>query len=500
MDRILPMKLPYTDTDTMSALRMHIWRVLLLLGICLMLLLIFHLNPDFEFAGYSHEEHINNTPDLNNHKHSDSVRNLQSVQSYDKQSQKDDFSIHTQERNHFKFKFGGFVFKETGSSFYLTADITSCMTHSFSPYVEQEAAKRFLDPAHDNIYYANSPALVWYKGELVLVTRIWLDREKYEPKSDWPSNHFADNFLYTQKFDRELRPVSNGTIIGIPSPKQWWVGDGPIEPRIFVSKGRLFITFNAAMAFRQMFYMDFTVIWDYDMNMPIIPNIEGGTPMINATEPGDMPRDKHWMALQIADVLYFVHNLDPLRVLKCDPLSGQCKFVYKAKQSQGGVAFADQVSHLRGGTPFEVYSYPYYISVAHSTMYKSSNGHRFYTAHLVVLCVEPWRVVYVSDDLKIDPEIYENTPMVRPRWIDDGFIFPVGIILENTDWLTIGVHVNDHSSILLRFKGIKALMSAIIEQDRKQGATDGPPIGYLQNHIHQRLQNITNMHFIHSPK
>ena len=399
------------------------------------------------------------------------------------------------ERHALKFRLGGYLFKETGRTYYLEADLTSCLIHSFSPYVEREAAKRFLDPAHDNIYFANSPAVVWYKGEVVLITRIWLDREKYEPKSDWPANHFADNFLYTQKFDSHMRPVSAGHILGIPSPKQWWVGDGPIEPRVFVAQNRLFVSFNAAMAFKQMYYMDFTVMWDYDRNIPILPHIKGGTPMVNVTEPGDMPRDKHWMALLQKDDLYFVHNLDPLRVLHCE-LDGQCEFVHKEEVST--MTSFDSFSHLRGGTPFELYEWPYYISVAHSTLYKSSSGHRYYTAHLVVLCVKPWRIVYVSDDLKVHDEVYKQAPMVRPRYIDDGFVFPVGIILENPDWMSLGVHVNDYSSVLLRFKGMKPLMRAIMMQDKLQGARTGPPAGYIQKHIHETQQNLTKLEFVHS--
>lgn len=157
-------------------------------------------------------------------------------------------------------------------------------------------------------------------------------------------------------------------------PKQWWVGDGPIEPRLVSVKGKLFISFNAAMAFKVQNYMDWTVstisatvhctlhrvymykilvhvymytvsmdaapltatyriqfffkvLWDYDLNLPLIPRIKGGSPMVNATEKNDMPRDKHWMALVQDDELYFVHNLDPLRVMHCD-LDAYCEFVH----------------------------------------------------------------------------------------------------------------------------------------------------------------------------
>ena len=405
-----------------------------------------------------------------------------------------DQTIYTKERLPFPYTQTGWMFGETGRTYYVKRDVTITMVHSFSPYVEREAARRFLDPPHDNVYFANSPAVLWHKGELILVTRIWLDREKYEPKKDWPANHFADNYLYTQRFDHHLRPVSNGSIIGIPAPKQWWVGDGPIEPRLTKVKGRVFISFNAAMAFGPNKFMDFTILWDLEQNLVIVPKISGGTPMVNATEKDDMPRDKHWMALIQNDQLYFVHNLDPLRVMKCS-LEGFCDFVHNEKDKSGFI-FQHHISHLRGGTPFVHYLGSYYISIAHSTMYKKGNHHRYYTAHLVVLCVRPYRIVYVSDEFHVHPQVYRDAPMVRPRWIDDGFIFPVGLIIENTDSIIIGVHVNDFSSILLRMRGVHALMQNVIQLDQRQNPKKGPPIGYLHKHIHDTQTNITKLEFV----
>jgi len=111
---------------------------------------------------------------------------------------------------------------------------------------------------------------------LLLTYLLTYVARRYEAKNNWPSNHFADNWLYTQRFDRHMRPTGPGRIIGIPAPKQWWVGDGPIEPRVVTVAGRVLVTFNAAMAFAHQTYMDFTVLWDIDNDLPIIPRIEGG--------------------------------------------------------------------------------------------------------------------------------------------------------------------------------------------------------------------------------
>ena len=462
----------------MRLLSPKLHRGLLLLCIVAMLLFLFVLNPE--------------TPVTTASKGDLSFLRMRNVRNM-RQKVKDS-KIYTQERLGFDYTQGGSMFKETGRTYEVAVDVMTTIAHSFSPYVEREASRRFLDPARDNVYFANSPAVLWDKDKLILVTRIWLDREKYEAKKDWPANHFADNFLYTQKFDHHMRPVSNGSIIGIPSPKQWWVGDGPIEPRLTKVQGHVLVSFNAAMAFRHNVPMDFTVLWDMEENVVIVPQIEGGTPMVNATEKDDMPRDKHWMALIRDDTLYFVHNLDPLRVMKCT-LQGFCNFIYNEKDKSGFI-FVHHISHLRGGTPFEHYRGNYYISIAHSTMYKKSNHHRYYTAHIVILHVDPYRVVYVSDHIQVHPQVYMEAPMVRKQWIDDGFIFPVGLIIEDLDSIVIGVHVNDFSSLLIRMRGIKRLMDQIIALDGHQGARKGPPIGSLHKHVHDRETNLTGLGFL----
>jgi len=89
-----------------------------------------------------------------------------------------DRSIDAVERHCFLFDIGGRMFDEGGRGAEVHGSVTSCLVHSFSPHVEREAARRFLDPARDNIYFANSPAITWLGDQLVLVSRIWLDRER----------------------------------------------------------------------------------------------------------------------------------------------------------------------------------------------------------------------------------------------------------------------------------------------------------------------------------
>ena len=157
------------------------------------------------------------------------------------------------------------------------------------------------------------------------------------------------------------------------------------------------------------------------------------------------------------------------------------------------------MSHLRGGTPFELYEYPYYISVAHSTLYKERTHRVFYSAHIVVICVEPYRVVYVSNRLEPHPQIFLDIPVIKTHTIDEGYFYPTSLLLEDSDTVVIGGHVSDHHSVLLRMRGVETLMRKVIEQDRNTKIAHGPPAGYVQRHVHDVTESLTRLQFVHKP-
>ena len=76
-----------------------------------------------------------------------------------------DQNIHAKEQLKWTWDFSGHCFDEAGATEKITSRVTSSLIHSFSPYVEREAAKRFVDPPHTNVYYANSPAIAWRNGK-----------------------------------------------------------------------------------------------------------------------------------------------------------------------------------------------------------------------------------------------------------------------------------------------------------------------------------------------
>ena len=190
--------------------------------------------------------------------------------------------------------------------------------------------------------------------------------------------------------------------------------------------------------------------------------------------------------------------MDPLIIMKCT-LTGQCNFVHSKGNHGQQYNLKIKALHLRGGTKLEKYEYPYYVGVAHSTFYQFKNGRlfSFYRSHIIVLCVEPFRIVYVGDDIKLDKEIFKHVAMI-PEWVEkeNPFMYPVSLIMESKDSFLIGAHLNDYKSVLLRLKGMKTLMKGVISHDRQQKGKFGPPPGSLQKHVLYITQNQTKMEFV----
>ncbi|XP_013419777.1 uncharacterized protein LOC106180356 [Lingula anatina] len=432
---------------------------------------------------------------LQSDKYSDTVNTSDDVkrrQSRDSDSSRNP-TIEAKDRFSMTYEMDGIVFLGNVSSLTFRTNVTSSLVYSFSPGVEKRVAQMFPDPPHQNVFFANSPAITWYNGELVAILRIWLDKEKYEDKKNYPYNSFQDNYFYVQKFDQNLKPITNGSLMGIPAPKNFWIGDGPIEPRLFKVGSDVFVSLNTGIFFQNGDVLDYTLMWDYVREKVIVPQITNGGVKPRPMDKG-IPRDKHWAAYNDHGTLYFVHNLDPLRIMMCSRQM-VCSFVHFEDPSY---QFQDLGNHLRGGTPFELYSYPYYISVAHCTLFKKRVDNltrRYYTTHIIVLHAEQRRVVYVSDNIRIHQDIMKSVPIVRYKYIEDPFIFPVGLIVEGDDTLYIGVHINDYSSVLLRLRGLKGIMQNVIASDKSHQSQRGPNTGALHEYVRRAAKRATGANF-----
>ena len=392
-----------------------------------------------------------------------------------------------------KFKLTGTVFNEHGKAVEITSKATSSALQNLSPRIEKEAAKSVIDPAGDQVFFVLAPAMQYFEGKIHLVTRIWLNKERYvadffiKKNMKRTLNDIQDNWLYTETLNTALEPVTYGQILGIPMDKKLEMSDGTLEPRMFQIRDRLFITFNANIQYPGIGHLDTTFLYDLQRHDVFIPNITGLTK--SATQDSEyFPTDKAWMALIQNDELYFVHNLDPLYVMKCD-LEAKCYWVHKQQNKNTFIHQNDPyVGSLRGGSPFEHYFGNYYISVAHNTLRKGTSYKRFYTTHLILLYARApstYRIVYISGDLEFHPRMMTSIEMQATKKddMDESFLFPLSLIIESQDSIIIGGHINDVWSIILRVEGLESHLKKVIEVDERLGPRDSPPIGYLQRYL-----------------
>lgn len=140
----------------------------------------------------------------------------------------------------------------------------------------------------------------------------------------------------------------------------------------------------------------------------------------------------------------------------------------------------------------------YYVAVAHG-MFHRYNGYRHYSTHIVVLHVRPFRIVYISNNVVIDRDIYKDFPSIKGNKVNENFIFPIGIIMEDANTVMFSAHVNDHSSILLRLRGLKDLMDDVMASDTLEKPRRGPPVGYVQQHLFNVVSKETKLNLVHGP-
>ncbi|CAH1791579.1 unnamed protein product [Owenia fusiformis] len=387
------------------------------------------------------------------------------------------------------FIIDGAIFSDKGMALSVPKNISTSLVYSFSPSVEQTAKKMYILNGRDNKFYANSPAILWFKGRLFTTLRIWLQNEAFDLAKKWPANVFQDNAIFTQQFDKFMRPLTNGSLVGMITPK-WKIGDGPIEPRLFTFRNRLLMTFNTGYVSSLNKMRDFSFIWDMESNVLIRPRIKG-------PKPQSQTRDKHWIPFIKNNKLYFVHGFDPLRILKCQLGADACDCHFVMLRGNLSAIFSNVKTPLRGGTPMEKYKGSYYISIMHATLFKKATGLRFYTFNLVVFCTTPKpRIVYVSGPIEVNPDLLKRYPIVRHWYIEEPFVFPVGLLLEGKDSVIIGGHINDHSSVLLRLTGLQAIMKTVISIDQENFKPKrGPPDFTVQAYVKDAATKYSGIQF-----
>lgn len=197
----------------------------------------------------------------------------------------------------------------------------------------------------------------------------------------------------------------------------------------------------------------------------------------------------NWIPIDVNGELYYTYSLDPLRVMKCDKTTGDCRFIYEQAGTQEH-PFTYSSDHLRGGTPWVLYKYPYYIGVAHNVIVTISPQDNFsvYNANLVVLCVDPWKIVYVSGNLDFNGKWLLSAPVIRSQTILLPFFYPSGLILRNPDVIDVSGHLNDANGHIVRMSGIKSIMDQVIAKD-KLSDKKVSPVRAAQQYVLESLKS-----------
>lgn len=109
----------------------------------------------------------------------------------------------------------GSTFDSRGIYQNITASITSMLLFSFSPKAEELFSKKLVDPNHEQLVYANSPAMIWNGDRFIVVMRMWLDKEQTYTRT---RNVFSDNYFYMRMYTENMEPLDKtGRLLGIPT-------------------------------------------------------------------------------------------------------------------------------------------------------------------------------------------------------------------------------------------------------------------------------------------
>ena len=350
--------------------------------------------------------------------------------------------------------------------------VSVCDLFYFHGEIEDKVSKKFPNVYGNVSFWIKSPSIIWYDNSFQMSFRVRTKTPEHEKTRANAAYEDLPNYLYVRRYSESFDPIDSGKMIGIPvgMAKRLYVR-GPHDARLFVHKEKLYGVLAAQMKVDWI-----TFLWDFEENEITVPQIQARQDV----------SEKNWVPLLVNDTLHLVRHLDPLQILKCDPI-GSCDLLRDNTESQN-YKMKDKDSSLRGGTPFVLYKYPYYIGVAHGFVHLS---YRFYTAHLVILCMEPQqRVVYVSKPHDINRDIYKKYGGLKVgNTLWDDFMFPVGLILEDLNTITVGVHINDKGSLLLRWRGISKLIDNVIATDlHSQPYGVGPKPFAVQTAVHEMVE------------
>ena len=381
----------------------------------------------------------------------------------------------------------GYLFNNECVAAIYNGQIQASLLQDFSPFVEKEIHKRFVDILGNINYCVMSPAFEQNQGKVLIAFRACRCTQRQKRVS----NSFQQDLVYIQEYTRELRPSGPGYFIAYGYPKvvvaEHLPVDGPQDPRAFKLKGRLYLIFHDGVpkTSNRSHPMIRTILWDVEANRPTVlvakDNVFGTNVKALA--------DKNWMPLVINDTLYFIQYLDPLLVVKCN-LNGSCEYVpnlpFTPSDPHISSAIDPLFDVLHGGTPFKHYSDNYHIGLVHCKYTKSLRPYQVsaYTSHIILFNSNTFRIVFISGHIPLNAEFYRGRQ--RQNFTLRSFYFPTGMVMESLDSLLVFAHVNDDSSCAFRISGVEKLLRDVIKRDKTNSTKAGPPVGCIQKLLWSR--------------
>ena len=266
-----------------------------------------------------------------------------------------------------------------------------------------------IQPSSQRLYVYN-PSIAYDKGEIVGVSRMTGKIAKecsYYNDTDFLSNDQVDREInqYKKEYRQDLSTVifwklnelPNFTVLPLFSSNQICernqfleTSQGIEDPRIFTFRGKLWI------------YGHFRGFLGECTHSPIV------MPM---SEPFDVSKiiklktekmrwlEKNWMPFEYRGELYFVYDISPHIILKCDLSTGYCSDVYQSDNIRYDTITK---SHLGGGAPgvkFTMKGKEYFLTMAHTRENKPviTRKNFFY----VFRAVPPFDIVMIGSEFDV---------------------------------------------------------------------------------------------------